>query len=285
MDLRTLGQSGLRVSALGLGTAHWGQRVALDATPALLRAFLDAGGNLVDISSVAAMAGLGRDLRQPELVLSAASGVNPDSPAGRRVDCSRRSLLNDLDRILQGLGLEHLDLWSVAYWDPHTPVEEIAGAIEHAVDTGRVRYAGVRGYSGWQVAVTHARRGLVAAQVPYSLLMREAELEVMPAAEYLGVGIIAADPLAHGVLTGEIAPEDPHAPRLRGQRAGKIAEALRTAAEGLGISAGTAAVAWVRQREAVASTLVEAHVPEDIARCARATLPGPIHKALDDISR
>lgn len=270
---------------LGLSTARWGKAVALDATPALLRAFLDAGGNLVDISSVDALAGLGQEVHRRDLVLSAASGVNPDSPAGRRVDCSRRALLNDLDRILTELRLDHLDLWSVAYWDPRTPAVEVAGAIDYAMNTGRVRYAGVRGYAGWQLAVTHAHRGLMAAQVPYSLLMREAELEIMPAAEYLGVGVIAADPLAHGVLTGEIAPEDPHAPRLRGQRAGKIAEALRTAAEGLGLSPDAAAVAWVRQQQSVTATLVEARTPEDIARCAQAVLPGPIQKALDDISR
>ncbi|MBC3185551.1 aldo/keto reductase [Corynebacterium sp. zg-331] len=285
MEVRTLGQSGLRVSALGLSTAHWGRSVAMDTTPAILNAFLDAGGNLVDISTVDAVEGVVRMLDRSDLVLSAASGVNPDSPAGRRVDCSRRALLNDLDRILTRLRLDHLDLWSVAYWDPHTPVAEVAGAIDYAIDTGRVCYAGVRDYSGWQLAVTHACRAVVAAQMPYSLLMREAELEVMPAAEHLGVGIIAANPLAHGVLTGEIAPDDPHASRLRGQRAGKIAEALRTAAEGLGLSAATAAVAWVRQRETVASTLVEARAPEDIERCVRGTLPGPIKKALDDISR
>ncbi len=285
MDLRTLGQSGLRVSAIGLSTAQWGQCVALDATPGILKAFLDAGGNLVDVASPGALREIRGSVSLREVVLSAASGVNPALPAGRRVNCSRRALLNDLDALLAELGVEHLDLWSVAYWDPHTPVDEVCGALDHAVTTGRVRYAGVRDYSGWQLAATHARRGVVAAQVPYSLLVREAELEVMPAAEYLGVGIIAADPLAHGVLTGQMAPDDPHAPRLGGQRAGKISEALRTAAEGLGLSAATAAVAWVRQRQAVASTLVEARDREDIRRCMQARLPGPIQKALDDISR
>ncbi|KQB85762.1 aldo/keto reductase [Corynebacterium lowii] len=285
MDLRTLGQSGLRVSELGLSTGHWGTQVAIDAAPALLRAFLDEGGNLVDVASAAAMAEVNSGVHRRELVLSAASGVNPASPAGRRVDCSRRALLNDLDDILATLGLDHLDLWSVAYWDPHTPVEEVCAALDYAVDTGRVRYAGVRDYAGWQLAATYAQRPLVATQVPYSLLVREAELEVMPAAEYLGVGLIAADPLAHGVLSGEIAADDPHAPRFMGQRSEKITEALRTAAQGLGLSAATAAVAWVRQRAEVAATLVEAQEPEDISRCARATLPVPIHRALDDISR
>lgn len=178
------------MSALGLGTATWGAGTDRDEAALILSDFVDAGGSLVDATPIHAASNgsrvademLGSILRRKglrgEVVLSAASGVDPAQPVGRRVDCSRRALQADLDSLLSRLGVDHVDVWSPGYWDQSTPPEEVADALEFAVRSGRVRYVGLRGYTGWQVAVTHAAAGRirpVAAQHEYSLLQRGPE--------------------------------------------------------------------------------------------------------------
>ena len=202
-----VGASGLRVSRLGLGTSTWGADTPEEDTATILRNFIDAGGTLIDASP--AYAGgraegilgtlLSREVSRTDLVISSAAGVDPTLPLGRRVDCSRRHLIASLDNTLSVLGTDYLDLWSVGFWDGTTPPEQVADTLDYAVRTGRVRYTGVRGYSGWQLAVTHAAanhaaasaRPIVAAQNEYNLLVRRAEEELLPATQHLGVGFFA----------------------------------------------------------------------------------------------
>lgn len=241
-------------------------------------------------------------ISREQLVISSAGGVDPDSPLGHRVDTSRRRLLAQLDATLARLGTDHLDLWSVGHWDDRTPPEEVADTLDYAVRTGRVRYAGVRGYAGWQLAVTTAAapHRIVAAQNEYSLLVRRVEEELVPAARHLGVGVIAAAPLAQGILTGKYRTGIPALSRattperdaeVRGYLSNHtqtIVEALHTAADGLGISPGVAALAWVRDRPGVASAVVGARTLaqlDELLGAARKTLPRAITKALDDVSR
>lgn len=307
---RILGASGLRVSALGLGTATWGAGTDADEAAGILGDFVDAGGTLVDATPVqggaAAAELLGRLLRRRgirgELVLSAASGVDPTRPVGRRVDCSRRALLADLDDLLALLRVDHLDLWSAGYWDPATPPEEVADTLAEAVRSGRVRYAGLRGHTGWQLAVTHAAAGRirpVAAQAEYSLLRRGPEAELLPAAEHLGVGFIAGAPLAQGVLTGKYRDSIPEDSRGASEYADAEVQdyldargvtavgALATAAEGLGVSVPAAALAWTLTRPGVSAALVGARTRAQLAEAlaaGRVRLPKAICDALDDVS-
>lgn len=267
---RNVGVSGLKVSELGLGTPR---------EPELIRTFLDAGGTLLDVSEGVDLSGFPRR----ELVLSAASGVDLSAPLGRRVDCSRRNLMWQLDELLRRLDTDHLDLWSVGHFDPHTPPEEVAATLQWAVDSGRVRYAGVRGYRGWQLAVTP---GIVAAAKEYSLLHRDAEEELIPAAAYLGVGMIAGVPLARGVLAGRTRRAEAHTYLSR--KADTVLEAVSTAAAGLGWSTAAVALAWVREREGVDAVMVGASHPaqlRELTDSLAATLPRTIHQALDDVSR
>src|SRR5699024_5329032 len=187
MRTATVGRSGLRVSALGLGTLTWGRETPGDEAAAQLTAFVDAGGTLVDTSPAyndgaaeAVLAELlGDVVARDRLVLSGTAGIDPAAPPGQRVDCSRRALLTGLDRTLTVLGTDHLDLWQVAAWDRRTPVAEVAATLAHAVRTGRARYVGVRGHLAWQLAtaagVAAADAPIVAAQAEYSLLARGAE--------------------------------------------------------------------------------------------------------------
>ncbi|QLY34624.1 aldo/keto reductase [Nocardia huaxiensis] len=315
MEQRTVGRSGLRVSRLGLATHTWGRETDADDAAAQLEAFVEAGGTLVDTSPAygdgAAQRILGelvREIGREELVLSGTAGHTPvltDPAAGPMpatrwtVDASRRTMMRQLDQSLAILGTDHLDLWTVAAWDPHTPLEEIADTLTWAVRTGRVRYAGARGYDGWQLATLAAAAPLTAAQTPYSLLARGVEHEFVPAAQHHGIGVIATAPLAGGILTGKyrdgvpadsrgadeataaeiIARLDDHAIR--------VVDAVVTAADGLGTSPLAVALAWIRDQPGVASLLVGARDIGQLTGILAAEtleLPRAIAAALGDVS-
>ncbi|GAB2515051.1 aldo/keto reductase [Corynebacterium atrinae] len=299
-----MGVSGLRVSEVGLGTAQWGQSTSLEDATELLGIFLGSGGTLVDSSpaygSGAAQAALAEVLRtmkipREEILLSSSAGVDPHSPVGRRVDCSRRSLIAQLEATLRALNTDHLDLWSVGYWDEKTPPAEVADTLDWAVRTGRTRYAGVRDYSGWQLAVTQplAPHRIVATQHEYSLLVRGIEEELLPAASHLGVGVIAAASLARGVLAGRYRTGAPRSARaevhaMLGTKSDTVVDAVDTAAEGLGLPPAVVALAWARDRIGISSTVVGASTPAQLTELLQATdtqLPRAITKALDDVSR
>ncbi|NLU84961.1 aldo/keto reductase [Rhodococcus sp. HNM0569] len=309
MEQRSVGATGLRVSRLGLGTLTWGRDTGGDEAAAQLSAFVDAGGTLVDNSPAYGDGAAQRILAEllddviprDELVVSTSAGISPHKSASR-VDCSRRALLSQLDATLRELGTDYVDVWQVATWDPLTPVDEIAATLDYAVASGKVRYAGVRGYLGWQLATAAGASGttpLAATQVEYSLLARGVEEELVPAATHHGIGVFAAVPLAGGVLTGKYrdgVPADSrggdpaHAEDVRSylqSPAGRVVDAVVTAADGLGTSPLAVALAWTRDRPGVASAIVGARdlaqltgvlVAEELA------LPPAIAAALDDVS-
>lgn len=320
MEQRTVGRSGLRVSRMGLATHTWGGRTDVEDAAGQLTAFVDAGGTLVDTSPAYAggaaqkvLAELIGDLvSRDDLVLSGCAGMLP-SPAAEAelsepelpelvrptVDASRRALLGQLDRTLLELGTDHLDLWSVAAWDPYTPLEEVAATLEFAVRSGRVRYVGVRGFAAWQLASLAALTPVVAVQSPYSLLARAAEEDLLPAARHHGTGLVAATPLAGGILTGKYrdgVPADSRgadeatAAEIRhrlDERATRVVDALATAADGLGTSPLAVALAWIRDRPGVASMVVGARDIGQLTGVLAAEtleLPRAIAAALDDVS-
>lgn len=312
MQERHVGHSGLQVSRLGLGTMTFGSQVDEIEAEDQVTAFLEAGGTLVDTAPVygegraEAMVGdllAKRDVRD-EVVL-ASKGVVGLRRGQVVSDASHGHLLAQLDASLRALRTDHLDLWQLHAWDPLTPWEETLAALEHAVRSGRVRYVGVSNFSGWQVGVarTSAARTLgpllVSHQVEYSLLNRSIEDEVVPAAQHLGLGTIAWSPLARGVLTGKYragVPSDSRAavsqwehfmaPYLSPDCA-PVVDAVVKAAEGLDAAPAHVALAWVRDRPTVASTLVGARTTAQL-RTALASedleLPAEIVSALDDVS-
>jgi aryl-alcohol dehydrogenase-like predicted oxidoreductase len=311
MEQRYLGRSGLRVSRLGLGTLTWGRDTDEHEAADQLRAFLDAGGTLLDTA-----AGYGQGASE-ELLGTLLGDVVPRgdvvlcSKAGEGaggLDGSARSLLADLDDSLARLRTDHLDLWLVQAWDPMVPVEETLGALAAAVASGRARYVGVSNYAGWQLAraatVADAvplgsRVPVVAQQVEYSLLARQPEREVLPAAEHLGVGVLAWSPLGRGVLTGKYrtgTPADSRAasphfadfvePYLNDQSR-RVVEAVATAADGLGCAPVEVALAWVRDAPGVATAVVGARTATQLRGSLAAEeieLPEQIRQALDDVS-
>lgn len=307
-----MGRSGLSVSRLGLGTMTWGRDTGAEEAAAQLRAFAEAGGTLIDTADVYtggdAERLLGRLLRdsvpRSELVLSTKAVL---TPAGRRPrDASRKHLVAAIDASLTRLGVNEVDLWQLHAFDPDVPLEETLAAVDAIVSSGRAAYAGVCDYAGWQLATAAVgqravpgRVPIVAAQVEYSLLAREAERELIPAAEHVGAGVLAWSPLGRGVLTGKYRtgiPADsraatPHfadfvTPYLD-ERCRRVVESVATAADGLGVSPLSVALSWVRDQPGVSSAIVGARTHAQLSGVLQAedlTLPVEIREALDDVS-
>ncbi|MFB9677197.1 aldo/keto reductase [Streptosporangium vulgare] len=312
MEQRYVGRSGLSVSRLGLGTMTWGRDTGAEEAAAQLRTFAEAGGTLIDTADVYtggdAERLLGRLLRdsvpRSELVLSTKAVL---TPAGRRPrDASRKHLVAAIDASLTRLGVNEVDLWQLHAFDPDVPLEETLAAVDAIVSSGRAAYAGVCDYAGWQLATAAVgqravpgRVPIVAAQVEYSLLAREAERELIPAAEHVGAGVLAWSPLGRGVLTGKYRtgiPADsraatPHfadfvTPYLD-ERCRRVVESVTTAAEGLGVSPLSVALSWVRDQPGVASAIVGARTHAQLSGVLQAEdleLPVEIREALDDVS-
>ena len=313
MQQRRVGRSGLHVSRLGLGTWLWGMDTDEHEARDQLTAFVDAGGTLVDTA-----AGYGDGLSEEILGMLLAEVVDRDdvviataagsgSISGTAApDTSRGALLRQLDGSLRRLRTDHVDLWQVQVWSDAAPWEETLATLDHAVRSGRTRYVGVSNYTGWQSAMAQAwqravpdRSLLASTQVEYSLLNRDIESEVLPAAQALGMGVLAWSPLGRGVLTGKYrtgTPADSRAasPHLEGnvsvyldEDGRGIVEAVVRAAEGLSLTPVEVALAWVRDRPGVTAPIVGARTAAQLRGSLRSEdveLPHEISAALDDVS-
>jgi aryl-alcohol dehydrogenase-like predicted oxidoreductase len=308
---RRVGGSGLEVSQIGLGTMTWGADTDVDGAAAQLATFVDAGGTLVETADGygdgAAQETLGEVLTsavpRDQLVIAGRATL-PGGPLGD--GAARGALLAALDATLTRIGIDHLDLWQLPGFDADVPLEETLSAVQVAVMAGKARYAGLVAPKGWQLA-TVAERGRalgsitvpVSAQVEYSLLARDVEAELLPAAQHHGVGLMAWAPLGRGVLTGKYAdgtPADsraasptlaPYVEARRNERSARIVQAVLTAADGLGTSPLSVALAWVRDRPGVAAAVVGARDAAQLSASLAAetvVLPPEIRSALDDVS-
>jgi aryl-alcohol dehydrogenase-like predicted oxidoreductase len=308
---RRLGSSGLTITPLALGTMLWGNSVDRHEAADHLRAFVEAGGNLVDTAygygggdAETILGGLlGDAVPRDDVVVCTKAGVSRASGA-RRVDVSRRGLMAQLDASLRRLQADHVDVWLVHTWSDEVPLGETLSALEWASGSGRARYVGISNYSGWQTArafslLEQARVPLVANEVQYSLLHREPEAEVVPAAGALGLGLLAWSPLGRGVLTGKYRNGIPSgsraasadfpgfAERFLDEHAAGVVEAVSMAARGLGVSAAEVALAWVRDRTAVAAPVVGARTSSQLRTALKSldlVLPAEIVAALEDVS-
>jgi aryl-alcohol dehydrogenase-like predicted oxidoreductase len=286
----------------------WGQDTDAEEAATQLVAFVEAGGTLVDTADVYCdgeseriLGGLLADVIPRDEVVLATKAVarRDEGPFGG--GASRGSLLTALEGSLRRLRTDHIDLWQLHAWDPAVPLEETLSAVADAVRSGKVRYAGVSNYTGWQLAtaVAVSQVPLVSVQAEYSLLERGVERELGAAAAYHGVGLLPWAPLARGVLTGKYrngTPSDsraasPHLARYveyhRTDRAARIVQAVVTAADGLGTSPLEVALAWVRDRPGVVAPVVGARNAAQLAGSLAAEeveLAPAIRAALDDVS-
>lgn len=313
MEQRALGRSGLRVGSLALGTMTWGRDTDEHEARDQVEAFLDAGGNLIDTADVYADGAserlLGRllaeDGRREQVVLATKAVSRPGTE--RRFDASRRHILNALEGSLRRLGVDTIDLWQLHAWDPWTPLDETLAAIDSAVSSGKVRYAGVSNYAGWQLAqastsssLRDSSQPLISNQVEYSLLQRGVEREVVPAAEALGVGLLPWSPLGRGVLTGKYRNSTPADSRAANKAfssfvqpyltedSRRIVDAVCTAAQGLDAQPVEVALAWVRDQPRVVAPILGARTAAQLKvalASVKLELPAQLRSALNDISR
>ena len=313
MEKRTLGNSGLKVSRIGLGTMTWGRDTDEHEAAEQLRSYLDAGGSFLDTAAVygdgdseRVIGGFIESLvARDEITIATKAGISIKS-GERIIKNSRSSLLGDLDASLNRLGVDHVDLWQIHSWDESTPLEETLSAIDYAVSSGRAMYVGVSNFAAWQLARAatiqnpfFGKATFASIQSEYSLLNRSVESEVLPAAAVVGCGVLAWSPLGRGVLTGKYrsgTPSDsraasPHfsafvTPYLDARSRG-IVEAVAVAAEGLGYSPIEVALSWVRDQPGVASAIVGARTGAQlrgILTVEEIELPDQVRSALNDIS-
>jgi aryl-alcohol dehydrogenase-like predicted oxidoreductase len=313
MEKRRAGASGLALSRLGLGTMTWGRDTDEIEAADQCRAFLDAGGNFLDTAatygdgdSERVIGGLiGTLFSRDEVIIATKAGIS-FSEGVRKVDASRHSLIADLDRSLNRLGTDFVDVWQVHTWDETTPLDDTLSALDYAYTTGRARYVGISNFSGWQLARAATKQQsnsmkapLTTVQGEFSLLNRSAEYELIDAALECGMGFLAWAPLARGVLTGKYrkgVPSDsrgaaPHFAKhiepYLDARSSKIVEAVAVAAEGLGFSPLEVALAWVRDAPGVTSALIGARTGAQlrgVLKSEEISLPEIVRTALDEIS-
>lgn len=294
MEIRNLGRSGLRVSAIGLGCNNFGGRIDQAATEKVIHKAFDLGITLFDTADVygerggseTAMGKVIGPMRQ-EIVL-ATKFCMPMSDDGRRQGASRRYIMQAVEASLKRLQTDYIDLYQVHRFDPLTPVEETLRALDDLVRSGKVRYIGCSNWASWQmmqaewIAKTEGLAHFVSCQDEYSLVLRGAEQELMPAAREIGLGLLPYFPLASGLLTGKYRR---NAPMPEGARLTKterlanryltennwaISEKLIDYAESRGHTALELAFSWLLSRAPVASVIAGATRPEQLEQNAKA---------------
>lgn len=290
MEYRQLGSSGLRVSALSLGTGTFGGRGPLfgawgrtDVSEArrLIDICVDAGVTLFDTADVYSEGEAERILgaavkgRRDAVLLSTKTGL-PMGEGPRDWGASRSRLTRAVDEALRRLGTDYVDLLQLHAFDASTPVEELLYSMDRLIAAGKIRYAGVSNYPGWQLMKAQAaaqrdhRPGFVAHQVYYSLVGRAYEHDLMPLAADQGIGALVWSPLGWGRLTGKIGRGRPaprqsrlhateqYAPPVAEDLLFRVTDALDALADEMGKSVAQIAINWLLRRPTVSSVIIGA---------------------------
>ncbi len=298
MSYRRLGESGLTVSVVGIGCNNFGRKLDVDGTREVVDAAIDAGITLFDTADIYGtphgsseeLLGAALKGRRDEVVLATKFGMNMEGLNGRDFGArgSRRYVIRAVEASLRRLGTDYIDLYQMHEPDPATPIEETLTALDDLVRSGKVRYLGNSNFSGWQIADAGwtARASsltpFISAQNRYSLLHRDVEIEVVPACERFGLGLLPFFPLDSGLLSGKYRrgekpatgtrlSQDRYAPWLEHADWDTI-EALTEFGTERGRSLLDVAIAGLAARPAVTSVIAGATTPEQVrANAAAAT--------------
>jgi aryl-alcohol dehydrogenase-like predicted oxidoreductase len=272
---------------------------------------MDAGVNLIDTADIysdgAAEEILGQALAsRRERVLVASKARFPMGPGPNDAGLSRQHLIEACEASLRRLQTDHIDLYQVHEWDGQTPLEETLGALEHLLQSGKVRYIGCSNFAGWQVmkalgiANAKALPAFASQQVYLSLQERSAEYEIVPSALDQGLGLLIWSPLAGGLLSGKYRRGQPppagsrHAsewdepPVYDEDKLYDTVDALVEIADQRGVSPARVALAWLLARPAVTSVIVGARTDEqlqDNLAAATLELTSEEHAQLEAVSR
>ena len=294
MRYRPLGDSGLMVSVTGLGCNNFGRRLDLDATRAVVNAALEAGITLLDTSDSYGNGGGSEELlgevlagRRDEVVLATKFGHQDfDMGYGPAAGAKggRAYIRRAVERSLRRLRTDYLDLYQIHTPDPVTPMAETLAALGELVAEGKVRYLGNSNFTGWQIAdAAHVAQAagavpFISAQNHWSLLERDTEAEVVPAARHFGLGVLPYFPLANGLLTGKVrkGQAQPPGSRLAG-RPGYLTESKLDRVEALiswaaerGLTVLEVAIGALAAQPGCASVIAGATSPEQVKANAAA---------------
>lgn len=313
MKYRYLGNSGLKISELTYG--NWvthGSQVENDVATQCVRAALDAGISTFDTADVYANtvaeevlgSALRGERRQSVEIFTKVFG--PTGPKGHNdVGLSRKHIMESIDASLTRLQTDYVDLYQAHRFDVETPLEETMQAFADIVRHGKVLYIGVSEWTADQLRAGHALAHdlgiqLISNQPQYSMLWRVIEAEVVPASQELGISQIVWSPVAQGVLTGKYEPGQPPPEGTRATDAkGGAAmisrwmsdevlegvQRLRPIADGVGLTMAQLAIAWVLQNPNVASAIIGASRPDQVAdnvKAAGVTLEPDVLAAIDE---
>jgi len=310
----TLGKSGLRVSPLCLGAMtfgeDWGFGSDLETSHRVIDTYIGAGGNFIDTANIYTKGHSEKILgdhicsesaKRDRLVIAtkfAGNLFNGDPNGGGN---SRKAVLAACEESLRRLQTEYIDLYWMHFYDSTTPIEETMRALEDLVTQGKVRYVGFSDTPAWKCAqaqtIAHFRgwHPLIALQIEYSLLERTVEGELIPMARDLGLGVTPWSPLRGGVLSGKYRRDNLDSVETKrdwmkdkvDEKTLVVIDSLIEVAEDASCTPAQAALAWVRQREGVGSTIIGARTIEQLeANLASmdVTLTGAQMAKLDEVS-
>jgi aryl-alcohol dehydrogenase-like predicted oxidoreductase len=294
MRVRNLGRSGLQVSLVGLGCNNFGGRIDLEASRSVVYKAFDLGITLFDTADIYGENGrsesfLGEILgsRRKEIVLATKFG-SPMDAAGKLKGASRRYVLSAVEESLRRLKTDWIDLYQLHVPDPATPIAETLGALDDLVRQGKVRYVGCSNLPAWQVVEAQwtARQAnleaFISCQDEYSLVKRDIEADLLPAAQAYSLGLLPFFPLASGLLTGKYRRDAPLpagtrlanterlANRYLNEANWRIVEALDAFCRTRGRSLLELAFSWLAARPQVASVIAGATRPEQVEQNVKA---------------
>lgn len=314
MEIRNLGASGLKISAISYG--NWlthGSQVEEDAALACVRRALDEGITTFDTADVyantraetvlgKALAGERREGLEIFTKVYFPTGPGAHNDHG----LSRKHILESIDASLTRLGTDHVDLYQAHRFDHETPLEETMEAFADVVRAGKALYIGVSEWRAEELREAHAlarelRVPLISNQPQYSMLWRVIEAEVVPTSQELGIGQIVWSPIAQGVLTGKYQPgeQPPAGSRATDAKGGadmisrwlrddvlERVQRLAPIADEAGLSMAALAVAWVLQNPGVSSAIIGASRPEQVSdnvKAAGVVLEPTLLAAIDEV--
>jgi aryl-alcohol dehydrogenase-like predicted oxidoreductase len=308
MRYRTFGRTGLRVSDLFLGTmtfgSDWGWGASPDECRAMVDAYADAGGNVIDTAnnytegSSERIVGTVLEGRRDSFVLATKYTLTSDGTDPNASGNHRKNLVRSLERSLRSLRTDYLDVYWVHIWDDQTPLEELMRALDDVVRAGKVLYVGVSDMPAWAVARAQTLAEwrdwspFAGLQIPYSLTQREAERDLLPMAGHLGLSVAAWSPLAGGVLSGKFtrggaADGTRVKPENISERDLTVARAVDAVADRLGWSSSQVALAWTRAHRPDVHPIVGARRLDQLAdnlAAADLRLPEDEVRILDEAS-
>jgi len=308
MDYRLLGPSGLRVAEVVLGAMTFGHPGGLGPDAAESRRIFDAytaaGGNAIDTAinySAGHSEAIVGDLvacDRDRFVVATKYTVTRNAADPNAAGNHRKNLVHSLETSLRRLKTDYVDLYWVHIWDPNTPIDETMRALDDVVRSGKALYVGISDAPAWVVARGQTLAELrgwspfVALQLPYSLVQREIERELLPAADAFGLSVVAWSPLAGGILSGKYGgAEQPTGTRHAGadisERDLRIAREVQAVASELGATPSQVAIAWTMARTDAVLPIVGARNLEqfeDNIGALAVELPAGALERLDDVS-